>query len=142
MIADDVAELQFGAEVVLVAIDAEAQRQRPGQERFLLALVANPHVVAHRPLALVGLEVLDERGLGRVLEQGVERAFAVVVVLAVEVHDGLPFHVRLAGKDEHLEGLRFVRRVHNGMAPRQETDKPSVLLDTHRSVLSCGRLVS
>jgi len=99
-------------------------------------LIANPHVVANRPLPLVGLEVLDEGCLGRVIEQGVERALAVVVVLAVEVRDGLPFHVRLAGEDEDLDRLRRVRRTAGGNAAggrqQQQDDRETLVL--HRVI--------
>ena len=95
-------ELQFRPEMVLVAVHAETHCQWPGDERPLFSLVADPDVVAHRPAALLGLQMLNDRGLGRVFEQGGECAFPVVVILAVEVHDGLPFHVRLTGQDEHL----------------------------------------
>lgn len=106
VVAEDVAELQLRTEVMLAAVDGEAHRERPGKQRLLLALVAHPHILADGP-ALLALEVLDQRSLVRIGEQGGEGALAVVVVLAGQVRDGLPLHVRLAGQDEHFH--RFGR---------------------------------
>lgn len=117
MIADHVAKLQFWTEVVQVAVDAEAQGQRPGEERLIFALVPDPHVVADGPIALVILEVAHEPGLGRIAEQGAESAFSVVVVAAVEIDDGLALHVRLPGKDEHLDRLGRLRGMNNRSNP-------------------------
>ena len=90
--------------------------------------------------------MLDERGLGRVVQERCERALAVVVVLAVEVRDGLPFHVRLAGEDEHLDRLRRAIGPNLGTGAenqRREQDECAVydhghILGIRKRGASCG----
>ena len=109
VIADDVAELQLRAEVVRVAVDGEAERQRPGQQAGRVRACSGPtHPRARSTGRPCRSEVLDKRGLGRIAQELCERPFAVVVVLAFQVDDGLPFHVRLAGEDEDLERFRRI----------------------------------
>ena len=52
VVADDPAELQLRAKVMLVAVDGEAHGQRTAQQRPVLAPVTHPHVVPHDPLPL------------------------------------------------------------------------------------------
>ena len=106
-VAEHVAELEFGAEMMLIEIRREAERERAELRSFvLLALVADKDVVARLPRAVGVAKVGNEcRGLG-VLRDREQRSATVVVVLAVEVDDAVTLHVRLAGQDEDFVGLR------------------------------------
>src|SRR5207248_1104807 len=68
VVADDVTELQFGAEVVLAAVGREARPKRPRLEGLLRWLIPHPHAVSRHPAALVIGEVLDELRLRGVLQ--------------------------------------------------------------------------
>ena len=96
------AELQLRAEVVHVAIDREPDPERASQQRAAFALIADPHVVAHGPLAVGTLEMLEHRALDRIVDERGQRAAALIVILAGQIHHRLAFHVGLPGQDEHL----------------------------------------
>ena len=100
------AELQLRSEVMLIAIDGKAERERAGEQRPVFTLIAHPDVVAHGPFSVSRPEVLEPRGLGRIAQQRGQRAAAPVVILPREVGDALAFHVRLAGEDEYFDPLR------------------------------------
>ena len=100
-----ITELQLRPKVMHVTIDRETKAQRAAQQWRVLALVADPHVIAHDPLAIRVHEMLEERRLRRVAHQLRESSFPLVVILSIEIHHPLPFHVRLAGKDEDFHWL-------------------------------------
>jgi hypothetical protein len=101
------------------AVDGEADAERAVEERLLLALIADPDIVADGPFAIGVAEVGEGCGFGWVGEEGGEGAFAVVVVLAGEVDDGLAFHVGLACEDEDFK--RFGFGAGDGDADRKKT---------------------
>ena len=101
MIAEDVTELQLGAEVVL-AIRIETHPQRTGFQRTSLHLVMDPNIIAHGPLAVRADEVLEERSLFLIFQEELQSPLAVVVVLPIEVSDRLSLHVGLPSQNEDL----------------------------------------
>ncbi len=103
VIAECMAELQLWAEVMAATVNGETDAERPGQERGVLALVANPDIVTDCPAALGILKVPDERSFCGIFEESGERSLPVVVILALQIDDGLALHVGLAGENEDLE---------------------------------------
>ena len=128
VVADDVAELELGPEVVLAAIhrvadgqlaDFEVLATRPIPDDDVRSL--DPHTVR---VLEVGVLLLVRRGLHQPFERA---AAAVVVLLVVEIDDGLPLHVGLTSQQEHPQhrwlGGRLTSQTHhrhNGHKRREE----------------------
>src|SRR6476659_6011862 len=69
----------------------------------MLTFVTAPNVLPLCPSSIRIFKVFEERTLLWIAKQEVQRTFAVVVVLAVQVCDRLSLHIGLPGEDEDLE---------------------------------------
>jgi hypothetical protein len=90
-----------------VAIDRKAESQWARKQWAILALIANEHIVAYRPLSITSLEMCEHRSFGGIFHELYQSTPAEVVVLASKINDGLSLHIGLASKDEDLN--RFGR---------------------------------
>ena len=108
--ADDVAELELGADVVLARVAGVADGESAELE-ILAGLETDEHIVTDNPGPFGCLDVGESPGVCRVGHHLRQRSEAAVVVLGViEVDNALAFHVGLAGKDEDLKlgGLSLI----------------------------------
>ena len=107
-------ELEFRAKMMLSGIRCVADAERPLFEGAFFKFISDMDIIACGPSAVRSSEMPHQLCLFRIFKQLAQRALALVVILAGKVNDRLPFHVRLACKNEHSNGGVFRRHHKKG----------------------------
>ena len=116
-VAKLMADLQLGPDVMPAsrrAVAGEADGESAGKHAAAVTK-AHEHIIAHRPRAVGILEMGVALAVLRLGHHVLEDALAAVVMARmIEVHNALPFHVRLTGEDVNLNSVAGLAAGENG----------------------------